>query len=102
MPHAEIIETAVLNAIAELNRQLPEETPLSPSLDTILHGSSAALDSLGLVTFFILVEEQLEAALGRPVALTDSDLFSNPDDNLRSVGAFVQYLAHSLDGNHGG
>lgn len=45
----------------ELNQQLPEGGKLTKSPETILVGEGGALDSLGLITLLVNIEEALNA-----------------------------------------
>ena len=51
MTDNEKVIQAVMDAIDELNEQLPKEERLEKSVDTALFGDGGSLDSLGLVSF---------------------------------------------------
>ena len=46
-------------AIDEVNEQLPEDQNLEKSLETVLLGSSGKLESVNLVNFLVVTEENL-------------------------------------------
>ena len=73
----EAVRTAVNGAIDGINRQRSVEEQLTKSEATVLSGADAVLDSLGLVTLIVAVEQQVETGCGRRISLTDAGLFSN-------------------------
>lgn len=92
----------------ELNRQAVVETILSalhglleantegelPVLDesTRLIGRSAALDSMGLVTLIVEVEQRLEANYDLVVVLADDRAMSQTRSPFLSVGSLADYV----------
>ncbi|GIK75348.1 MAG: hypothetical protein BroJett021_43360 [Chloroflexota bacterium] len=92
----------------ELTRQVVVETILSalhdlleantegevPTLDeaTRLIGRSAALDSMGLVTLIVEVEQRLEADYDLVVVLADDRAMSQTRSPFLSVGALADYV----------
>ena len=55
----------VTAAATELNATEPEQIPLDRGELAPIYGKDGVLDSLGLVTFILLVEERLEDKIGR-------------------------------------
>ena len=92
----------------ELNRQAVVETILSslhdlleestegelPALDeaTRLIGRSATLDSMGLVTLIVEVEQRLEADYDLVVVLADDRAMSQTRSPFLSVGSLADYV----------
>jgi len=60
---------SIMDAIGEINERFPEEKRLSKSVDTVLNGESGKLDSLGLVSFVVAVEERIQNDLGVNISL---------------------------------
>ncbi len=56
MTDNEKVIQAVMDAIDELNEQLPKEERLEKSVDTALFGDGGSLDSLGLVSLVTTLE----------------------------------------------
>lgn len=73
----EAVRTAVNAAIDGINRQRSGEEQLTKSEATVLSGADAVLDSLGLVTLIVAVEQQVQTGCGRQISLADADLFSD-------------------------
>lgn len=92
----------------ELNRQAVVETILSalrdllqenaadelPTLDeaTRLIGHAAVLDSMGLVTLIVEVEQRLEAEYDLVVVLADDRAMSQTRSPFLSVGSLADYV----------
>ena len=67
----EKIIQVIFDAIDEINERYPEDQRLSKSVDTVLTGESGELDSLGLVSFAIAVEERIQYDLGKTISLAE-------------------------------
>ena len=97
MPNNEKFLEAVMEAIDELNGQLPKEEKLDKSPDTVLFGSGGSLDSLGLISLVTTVEQQIEERFGiTATLLEDIDLPEN-DNPFRTVSSLADYVASILE-----
>lgn len=77
----------------ELNKQLPEERRLKCDEGTVLVGDSGALDSLGLITLTVNVEQQI-GALGMQCSVMD-ELMNDHDADAHpfaSMGSMAHWL----------
>jgi D-alanine--poly(phosphoribitol) ligase subunit 2 len=86
------VESAIYQAIDELNCLLPPEQAIAKSPQTILFGQGGSLDSLGLVNLIVAAERYLEAAVGGPVSLADERAMSQRNSPFRSVRALTEYV----------
>jgi acyl carrier protein len=92
---SERIESAILEAVDEVNLTLPDAMQLERAADAVIFGRGGKLDSLGLVNFVLAVEEKL-AALGMNVSLTDQRAMSrtrSPFRSVKALSAFVEEIA---------
>jgi hypothetical protein len=89
------LEALVLECVGRLNegRRADDLLEVSPQAPIFGHGSR--LDSLGLVTLLIEIEEQL-AARGRSVTLADAHAMSQARSPFRDVPSLVRYLDQLL------
>ena len=86
-----------MEAIDELNGQLPKGQKLDKSSNTALFGSGGGLDSLGLVSLVTTVEQKIEEKLGLTATLLeDVDLLEN-DNPFRTVNSLAEYVASVLE-----
>ena len=84
---------AVFYAIEEVNQQLPKEQQLDKSTDVVIFGVSGRLDSLGLVTLIVAIEQRIEEEFGVTITLTDEGAMSQTDSPFRTIGALADYIA---------
>ncbi len=82
----------VFEAIDQVNQQLPAAKRLAKRPDTVIVGPGGPLDSLGIVTFVIALEEKLGDALSRSVQLLDESVLSDAEGPFHTVGSLAQYL----------
>lgn len=69
-----------------------EGEPLAPDENTRLIGRSSVLDSMGLVTLIVEVEQRLEADHDLIVVLADDRAMSQTRSPFLSVGTLAEYV----------
>jgi len=89
----------VFNAIDEVNQHLLKHQRIEKSLDVVLIGSKAAIDSMSLLNIIIIAEQHLNE-LGIDIKLLDEDLLIREDNPFQSVKTFIEYVALILTANH--
>ena len=88
----------VIYAAIELrNETASEEHRLKKSPETILFGKSAKLDSLGLVTLIVAIEERLADELGAIVSIADERALTQPRSPFRTIGSLAAYVSDLLE-----
>lgn len=90
----EQIQSAILSAVKEVNEILPPELRLSSEPEAVIFGKGGKLDSLGLVSFVLAVEERL-AERGWKVSLTDECAMSQNRSPFRSIQALTSFVAEA-------
>ena len=90
------VKSIIYNRIEELNRQLPAELKLKNSLDTILVGEGGILDSLGLITLVVSLEEAMEE-VGVHTALLEEEFLVDSEGPLRTVGSLVDLIVSKIE-----
>jgi len=90
------IISIVTEAAREINDQLENKIPLEKGMEAPLFGGPGVLDSLGLVTLLVAVEQALEQAFGVPLVLADEKAFSKGRSPFRTVGTLVRFIAERL------
>lgn len=97
MTETEIIEKIIAPALDRADNEMPNFEIKKVSNETPLYGSSdAILDSLNLVTFVFIVEEEFERALGKSLKITTQDVIASEDPpfaNLRALATFLKQKA---------
>ncbi len=91
------IVLVVMEAIDELNGQLPKEDKLEKSVDTALFGDGGKLDSLGLVSLVTTVEQKIEENFGISTTLLEDISDLENDNPFSTVKSLADYVASSLE-----
>src|SRR5262245_7002923 len=92
------ILAAVFTAVERANALRPPGDQIPPREDAALFGDGGRLDSLGLVSFVLDVEDLVNEATGRSVVLSDDRAMSQSRSPFRTIGDFVEYVAQRLQG----
>lgn len=90
---AEVIVRTLTDLADQGVIELDGEQPLGP--DTELFGEGGLLDSVGLVSLVVAVEEQLADELGLEVGLADERALSQRSSPYRTVGTLAAYATGS-------
>ena len=94
------ITELVRAALDELNRQRPSNDQLPTDENTPLSGPGAKLDSLGLITLIVSLEEKISSRFGVTVSLSDAALMQTDNSPLATVGSLIRFLENELGGSH--
>jgi hypothetical protein len=87
----EIVYPTVCETRDMLNRPEFKQLPT-----TRLIGTNSALDSLGLVSFLVNLEEKIETKTGKTVSLTSEDAMSQKNSPFRNLETLAQYIEKVL------
>lgn len=91
----------MVKLIIDTARELGEdELSVSGDLnaDTRLFGENGALDSMGLVTLIVAVEQAIEDDFDASVALADEKALSRGRSPYRSVTTLAEYAVEQIQG----
>jgi acyl carrier protein len=88
---------AVMEAIDELNLQLPKEENIKKSSDTVLLGDGGNLDSLRLISLITTVEQKIEEFFGMTITLLDDASSLENDNPFRTVSNLADYVTSVLE-----
>ena len=64
--------------------------------DTEIFGGNSKLDSLGLVTFLVSLEQKIEDAYGIQITIADEKAMSLKNSPFRTVGSLSDYLSRLI------
>lgn len=73
-----------------------EELPVEVGAETPLFGEDGLLDSIGLVSLVVGVEQAIEERFGVTVSLADEKALSQRQSPYRTVGALADYASRLL------
>jgi acyl carrier protein len=85
--------------VNNLRERIPESTQNGGgefSGDTVLLGGGATLDSLGLVSLVISVEQAIEDEFGINISLADERAMSQTRSPYRTVGSLAEYTTRLI------
>ena len=86
------VQKVVYDSIDELNQQLSEDDRLIKSLDTKIFGSNSKLDSLGLVSLIVMVEQNIENEFDVSITIADEKAMSQKRSPFRTIGTLADYI----------
>ena len=96
-----IVDLIVAEA-TELNEQIKNPIPVDKGVNAPLFGGyDGILNSIGLVTLIVAVEQAVEDAFETPVILANEKAMSMKNSPFRTIGALADYIIELLkdDGN---
>lgn len=94
----ERIQSIILDRLREHMAAQGAEPSVALGPDTALLGQRGVVDSLGLVTVVVSVEQSIEDELGAAVTLADERAFSQRTSPFRTVGSLAAYAEELLAG----
>jgi acyl carrier protein len=80
----------------EFNEQLEFKIAVERGRDAPLYGRDGVLDSLGLVSFVVAVEQAIGGELGLTLTLADEKAMSQKHSPFRTIGALADYVENSM------
>lgn len=96
------IYAAIARAARDANRRLPAEKRIDETTDAILMGDSARLDSLGLITLLVAVEQEIENEFRIQINLIDdADELAEKNGAFRTVSALAKQVSALLAAGEG-
>lgn len=96
MATQEEIQRVIFDTFASVNEDLEPEMQLAPKSDTIIFGSGGSLDSLGLVTFVVSLESNINDRFGTSVSLTDDAAMANGAAAFHTVQSLSDFLSSRI------
>lgn len=83
---------SIMDVAGEMNETLSRSIDVAQGEGAPLFGSDGVLDSLGLVSFIVAVEQALDESLGVGVTLADERAVSQRVSPFRTIGTLVDYV----------
>ena len=89
----EPVNEIVVRCMRDMGERYSLDLGGGPTRDTLLFGDSGLLDSVGLVSLIVAVEQEIENDLGVSIVLADERAMSQKSSPFRSIGALADYAA---------
>ena len=90
-----ILET-ILDSIKEYNDGLSENEQISSDLDSSIYGRSSNLDSMGLVSFIVGLEQSIEDKFDQSISLADEKAMSQKSSPYQNINSLADYILKLL------
>lgn len=90
-----VLET-VLKSVAALGAELGDDALSRPDEETRLFGEKSGLDSMGLVTLIVDLEESVATRFDKTVIIADERAMSRLHSPFRRVGSLTDHLLEKL------
>jgi acyl carrier protein len=87
----------IVDAVQEIVQQQEDITLVEADSSTPLYGQDGLLDSIGLVTLVVTVEQAIEDKFDISISLADEKAMSQRISPYRTVGSLAEYAAQLLD-----
>ena len=92
----EKIKDIIFDAVDEVNEQLEKANRIEKSPDTVLFGKEGKLDSLGLVTLLVAIEQRLEDEFDTSITIADEKAMSQKRSPFYSIKTLSDYIGQLL------
>ena len=86
----------IYDCVDDINRQLPDGVTLSKTPETRLFGEGGVLDSLGLITLLVCIEEALQAKRGIHCVILEEEAMANPEGQYHSIKRLADWIATTI------
>jgi acyl carrier protein len=87
----------VYETIDEINETRADEFKLAKSPQTSLFGCTGNFDSIGIVTFLVLLEQNIADKYGYAITLADENALSRQRSPFLTVESLTKYLVEKLN-----
>lgn len=91
-----ILEDIIYPSFDEIRETIDNPDKLKNSIETKLFGEDAALDSLGLVSLIVSIEERIEDITGTSITLADDKAMSRKSSPFKNVSSLAEYIEELL------
>lgn len=94
----EVVVGEIYQALSRINELRDPEQRIACAETTVLYGSEGALDSLGLVSLIMDVEQAINERTGGSLVLADAQAMSERRNPFRDVRSLADYVMSRLGG----
>lgn len=81
----------------EFNEQLENKIDIHQGREAHLYGRNGVLDSLGLVSFVMAVEQSVESEFSVAVTLADEKALSQQNSPFQTIGSLADYIKKLIE-----
>lgn len=86
----------IMETIKDYNEDLEKNEKLPTDHDKSIYGSGSNLDSLGLVSFIVGLEQNIEEKLDKTISLADEKAMSQKSNPYKNINSLADYIVKLL------
>ena len=91
------ITDVVLQTIVEYNKTVNDADKILTEMDVDLYGGDSNLDSLGLVSFIVGLEQNIEDKLNKSVSLANEKAMSQNSSPFKNLSSLIEFIQNELN-----
>jgi len=88
----DIVVQTIIDVAREMNETLSGKIDVARADEAPLFGKDGVLDSLGLVSFIVALEQAFDESLGVAITLADERAVSQRVSPFRTIGTLADYV----------
>ncbi|WP_413294138.1 hypothetical protein ACLSU7_03345 [Bdellovibrio sp. HCB185ZH] len=92
-----VFETIITPAINELNSGLPASNKIEPTHETKLIGEGSKIDSLGLVSLIVTIEEHAYSQTKKQITIASEKAVARSSSPFKTVMSLTEYVSELLN-----
>jgi len=86
----------IFSSVKDLNKQQPPEFKLKTKKNELLISDKSSLDSLGLVTLLIIIEDKIKKDLNKKIVLVNVKLISVENTPFKTIDSLARWLVKNV------
>ena len=86
----------IFSSVKNLNKQQPPESKLKSKKNELLIAEKSNLDSLGLVTLLIMIEDKIKKDLNKKIVLVNDKLISVENTPFKTIDSLARWLVKNV------
>ncbi len=87
----------ILDTIKDYNEETDTDSTITTDLEKPIYGSNSNLDSLGLVSFIIGLEQNIEDKFNQSISLADEKAMSQKSNPYQNINTLADYIISLLN-----
>ena len=95
----EDVINVIIKTIEDYNDSLEKDNHLPTDLTESIYGQDSKLDSLGLVSFIIGLEQDIEDKFDQSISLADEKAMSQKSNPYKNINSLADYILKLLSNN---
>ncbi len=92
----------IYESIDDINEDRDDTEKIVKAEETVLLGQEGVLDSFGLVSLIVAIEQSIEEQFNVTLVLADEKAMSMRNSPFRAIGIFADHISNRLEENVNG